>query len=143
MNKCTFNVTEKKDCQCGAVNTKIKKCTCGAKWSFTVDVGINPKTGRRKQKTVSGFNTKEEAEREAKKIEYKVMNNTYLEESDILFKDFAEDWLSHYAVTNNVKKPTLRIRRNQIANLNKFFEFIPIRDIKKKDYQKLLRKLIE
>lgn len=35
----------------------------GEKWSFTIDIGRDPLTGKRKQKTVSGFKTKKEAER--------------------------------------------------------------------------------
>ncbi|AXF39523.1 tyrosine-type recombinase/integrase [Paenibacillus larvae] len=35
----------------------------GEKWSFTLDIGKDVKTGKRKQKTVSGFKTKKEAEK--------------------------------------------------------------------------------
>lgn len=30
----------------------------GEKWSFTIDIGKDPITGKRKQKTASGFKTK-------------------------------------------------------------------------------------
>ncbi|ERI06612.1 Arm DNA-binding domain-containing protein [Aneurinibacillus aneurinilyticus] len=33
----------------------------GSKWSFSIDIGRDPGTGKRKQKTVSGFKTKKEA----------------------------------------------------------------------------------
>jgi integrase len=47
----------KRGCKC----EKGKKCTCGATWSFSIDVGRDPKTNKRKQKTISGFKTQKEA----------------------------------------------------------------------------------
>lgn len=35
----------------------------GEKWSFTLDIGKDVKTGKRKQKTVSGFKTKKRPKR--------------------------------------------------------------------------------
>lgn len=34
----------------------------GEKWSFTIDIGRDPLTGKRKQKTVSGFKRKKPKE---------------------------------------------------------------------------------
>lgn len=48
----------KRGCTC----PKGKRCNCGATWSFRIDVGTDPKTGKRKQETGSGFSTKAEAE---------------------------------------------------------------------------------
>lgn len=36
----------------------------GDRWYFVIDIGINPQTGKRKQKWFSGFSTKKEAEKE-------------------------------------------------------------------------------
>ena len=47
----------RRNCTC-----KKTKCTCGSKWVYKVDVGINPITGRRKQVTKGGFSTKQEAQ---------------------------------------------------------------------------------
>lgn len=139
--KCTCGVKNKKECSCGASKVKLKKCACGAKWEYTVEVGMNPKTGTRKQKSVGGFNTKEEAEKAAAIVEYELVTKTYIEESNVIFKDFAEEWKAHYAVTNKVKQGTLRIRKNEISHLNKYFEYLPMKDLKKKDYQKALNDL--
>lgn len=35
-----------------------RNCFCGSKWAFVVDIGIDPVTGKRKQKSKSGFRTK-------------------------------------------------------------------------------------
>jgi len=120
---------------------KIKKCTCGAKWEYTIEVGLNAKNGRRKQASKGGFNTKDEAEKAATIIEYELLNKTYVQESNINFKDFSKQWKDNYAITNKVKKGTLRIRGNEINLLMKYFEYLPLKDIKKKDYQKALNDL--
>lgn len=49
----------KRGCKCA----DKKKCKCGAKWSFTVDLGRDPVTNERQQTTRSGFKTKGEAEK--------------------------------------------------------------------------------
>lgn len=41
------------------VKAKNKK---GYTWSFTIEVGIDPETGKRKQITRRGFDTKKDAE---------------------------------------------------------------------------------
>ena len=46
-------------CKC-----KGKKCSCGASWAFIEDIGIDPKTGKRKQKKKSGFRTKKEVKQQ-------------------------------------------------------------------------------
>jgi hypothetical protein len=50
----------RRGCKC-----KKKKCSCSSKWAFTIDIGVDPVTGKRKQKVKSGFNTKQEAEESA------------------------------------------------------------------------------
>jgi integrase len=44
----------------------------GDTWSFTIDIGKDPITGRRRQKTVSGFKSEKEAWREAYKLEEQI-----------------------------------------------------------------------
>jgi len=134
-------VINKTKCTCGAGKAKIKKCTCGAKWEYIIEVGVNPKNGRRKQVSKGGFDTKDEAEKAATIVEYELLNRTYIQESDINFKDFSKQWKDNYAVVNKVKKGTLRIREHEINLLMKYFEYLPLRDIKKKDYQKALNDL--
>lgn len=82
-------------CKCPS---ERKRCTCGAKWYYRYDI-IDPVTGRRKQKETKGFRTKAEAEREAKRIQYELQVGTYVEEKDITFGRFTEEWLEYYAST--------------------------------------------
>lgn len=76
------------------VSAKNKK---GYTWSFTVQAGINPETGKRR-----GFDTKKEAELAANNILAEIDDGTYIEEKDILFKDFITDYL------NLIAKPSVK-----------------------------------
>ncbi|WP_255428567.1 Arm DNA-binding domain-containing protein [Sporosarcina sp. resist] len=81
----------KRGCTCGP-----NRCICGKTWSFVIDIGKDPKTGERQQKTKGGFKTKQEAEAAASAIITEVNQGAYVKESDILFKDFANVWLPAY-----------------------------------------------
>lgn len=120
---------------------KKKRCTCGAKWSFTIDRGPDPSTGRRRQVTRSGFDTLEQAENACTALIYELKNGTFIEESNILFKDFTQEWLSIYEKTHKVKVSSVRIRRHEINKLLPYFAHIRIKDITRKMYQEALNDL--
>ncbi|MCW2277773.1 tyrosine-type recombinase/integrase [Heliophilum fasciatum] len=128
----------RRGCKCGK-----KKCTCGAKWSFTIDIGIDPATGERKQKTKSGFATKAEAEAAAAALILEIQDGTYVSETNILFKDFAQEWLSFYKNTGNVKISTVRVRQHELDKLMPYFANLKIKDITSKMYQLALIDLKE
>lgn len=60
------------------------------KWSFTVDVGTNPATGRRIQKSRSGFQTKKEAQAACAELVNEVEKGLYRQSSNVLISDFYE-----------------------------------------------------
>ena len=104
----------------------------GSGWSFSVEIGLHV-NGKRKQQTVSGFKTKKEAQLAAAEIEQAVANETFVKESDIYFKDFADEWMSLYS--QNVKPSTARIRQHEIDLLLYYFKTQKLKDITKKAYQ--------
>ncbi|WP_134705131.1 tyrosine-type recombinase/integrase [Ammoniphilus sp. YIM 78166] len=113
----------------------------GDKWSFTIDIGIDPKTGKRKQKTSSGFKTKKEAQAAAAALQHELSSGTHIDETDMMFKDFAEEWLSLYEKTENVKESTIRVRKHEIKRLLDYFAHIRIKDVTKRMYQEALNGL--
>lgn len=125
----------KRNCTCGK-----KRCTCGAKWYYRYDI-IDPITGKRKQKEVGGFRTKPEAEEAAKKILAELQNGTYIEEKDITFEQFSQEWLTGYQNTGKVKISTVRIRQTEINRLMSHFGKLKLKDITKKQYQDALNNL--
>lgn len=129
----------KPGCKC----PKAQKCKCGAKWGFLVDVGINPATGKRKQKFKGGFSTKKEAE--AAKVTFlaEVQAVGFVDPSKAMFADIANEWLESYAADAELKPGTIRIRKHEIGRLNLRLKFARIKDISAGQYQEALRQLKE
>lgn len=127
------------NCKC----PKDKKCKCGAKWGFLIDIGINPQTGKRKQKFRGGFKTKKEAEAAAASFLLELNNGTFVEEKNISFEQFAQDWLKGYKGTGRVKISTIRVRQHEINRLMPYFAKLKMKDISKKNYQDALLDLKE
>jgi len=124
----------RKYCKC----PKNRKCTCGAKWYFAIDIGIDPKTGKRKQKRKGGFATRKEAEIAAANLVKELADGTYIEESDITFKDFSQQWIEMYEASGTVKISTIRVRKHEIKRLMDYFAKLRLRDITLKRYQDAL-----
>src|SRR5690606_8263573 len=123
----------KRGCKCDP-----KNCTCNKKWEYVIDVGINPKTGRRRQETKGGFNTLQEAEVAAAARITEVNNGTFIKESNLLFKDFTGQWLSYYIQRNAPKPGTIRLRKYSINKLLNYFSHIKLKNITEETYQAAL-----
>lgn len=112
----------------------------GNKWSFTIDIGIDPRTGKRLQKTMSGFSTKKEAQVAAAKMQVECSDNTFVNEQNIMLVDFVDDWMRMYEKTG-VKESTLRVRKHETGHLKKAFKYIKLKDITRKMYQEFINDL--
>nr|WP_246031794.1 Arm DNA-binding domain-containing protein [Salibacterium salarium] len=118
-----------------------KKCSCDAKWAFTVDIGIDPVTCKKRQKVKSGFNTKQEAEEAVATLIHELNEGTYLEETDKTFSDFEIEWLPIYSESKDVKPGTIRVRLHEIGKVLPYFAQLKLRDITRKIYQDVLNDL--
>ncbi|PEA87050.1 site-specific integrase [Bacillus thuringiensis] len=96
-----------------------------------------------KEKSKGGFKTKKEAQHAAAKTEEKIACGIKIQNEDMLFKNYIEDWLEVY------KKPTVRkitysvIERNVRLNLIPKFGKYKIKEITRNDYQKWINSLPE
>ncbi|KIL72347.1 Phage integrase [Bacillus badius] len=106
-----------------------------------MDIGKDPKTGKRKQKKKSGFRTKKEAEAAAAILKNEINQGVYVEESDVIFEDFANEWLALYEGTGIVKESTVRIRRHEIKRLADYFARLKLKNITRRQYQNALNDL--
>lgn len=89
----------------------------GNSWSFTVDVGKDPRTGKRKQKTQSGFKTKKEAQNALAEMVTHVDKGIYIESSKRKFKEFTLEYIEniYYAkVKASSYEAAINIINNQI-----------------------------
>lgn len=127
----------KPKCRC----PKDKRCNCGATWSYITDTGINPKTGKRKQKKKGGFRTRGEAVIAEAILQAELAKGTYVDEKNITFEAFAEQWLQIYSSTGKIKISTVRVRAHEIARLSKHFAKLKMKDITRLQYQDMLTKL--
>lgn len=84
------------------VKAKNKK---GYTWAFTLELGRDPETGKRKQVTRRGFDSKKEAELVANQLSIDIENENYIKESEIYFNSFINDYLNLVA-KQNVKSST-------------------------------------
>lgn len=120
---------------------KTKKCNCGASWSYILDVGIDPATGRRKQKKKGGFQTKTEAQDAAALLYAELTQGTYVEEKDITFEEFVKTWKEIYTKSGKTKISTHRVREHEIGRLKPYFQKLKMKNITREQYQSALNDL--
>lgn len=109
----------------------------GKTYTYTVDVGRDPITGKRQQISKGGFKTKKECQDALAKIITEYNQGTYVNESEITFKEFADKWLELYEKTG--KKPgSVRARTTQSKALVKYFKQAKIKEITGIMYQDFL-----
>ena len=68
----------------------------GSKWSFTIDISTDTE-GKRKQKTVSGFNIKKEAELHCAELITQIAKGEYLDQSKDTLSSFLNEWIETIA----------------------------------------------
>jgi integrase len=68
----------------------------GDKWAVVIDLGRDPSTGKRKQKWLSGFRTKKEAENASAEYIQKINSGQMVETSNITLEDYLRKWIETY-----------------------------------------------
>ena len=71
-----------------------------------------------------------------REIQESIKKQQYVPGSNVTFEEFAADWLKIYS--QQVKISTVRIRKHNVAWLNRRFAKIPLQRITKRDYQMFL-----
>jgi integrase len=78
----------------------------GSSWSFVVDRGIDPATGRRRQQRRSGFRTRREAEEAVRKTIAALVDGTFVERTDQTLDEYLNSWLESLVSGQRVKAKT-------------------------------------
>ena len=92
-------------------------------WRYVLDAGQDPRTGRRKQKKVSGFKTQREAAQAREQARQLLENGGRIDADKITFGEHLNDWLDRRARTGNERTIHLyrRIAHNHLLpNLGHF-----------------------
>lgn len=114
----------------------------GAGYQIVVDVGRDPLTGKRKQKSVGGFKTKKEAEKALAEMIAKVEKGEYFEAEKISLKEFLDHWLETYAKVNVAPKTFTRYK--EFCNtINNYIGHNMLNQIKPAHIQKFYSVLID
>lgn len=104
---------------------------------FRYDI-INPETGKRKQKETKGYETALEAFQAGMRILDELNGKTYVEEKNMTFKDYIDDWIKSYRAHGNVKESTIFIREFNLKKAAQYLGHIKLKEITKKQYQDML-----
>lgn len=111
----------------------------GTTYTYRLEAGRDPITGKRKRVSKSGFKTAKEARAAAQPILNKLLLGENIIESDITFSEYADEWFNGHCI--GLKLYTKRNIQAIIAKLNKYFGNMKIKDINLYTYQQFLNNL--
>jgi integrase len=115
----------------------------GDTWSYTIETGRDPVTGKRKQKTEGGFRLKADAQAAVNLLENDLINKKYVNESEIIFEKYAEQWIKKYETMENVKISTVYNRKTTLKKWVSLFGGQKLKGISKGMYEEALLGLLE
>jgi integrase len=69
-------------------------------WTLWVDVGRDPKTGKRKQQTLTIHGNKKDAERELRAVLTRIEGGAYIKPTKLTVGEFLIQWLENHVLTN-------------------------------------------
>lgn len=69
----------------------------GDKWAFWIELPKDPETGKRRQKTRSGFRTKREAQAAMTQLMAQLQAGTFVEPTRLTFAAYADQWLEQHS----------------------------------------------
>lgn len=70
----------------------------GKRYSIVLEVGTNPLTGKRKQKWISGYRTKKDAQTDLIKIQREIQTGEYVEPTKLTTGEWLDEWMEHYSI---------------------------------------------
>lgn len=86
----------------------------GSKYSIIIDIGKDPKTGKRQQKWFSGYKTKKEAQADLARIINELEQNTFIIPSDETLKGYLDYWIEQRE--HNLSPTTIYGYKSMINN---------------------------
>ena len=79
-------------------------------WTWVLDVGVDPVTGKRRQRTKGGYRTKRDAELALREVHAQRAAGTFVEPSRVTLAAFVEQWLAHLVVIGRAPRTVERYR---------------------------------
>ena len=129
-----------KRCQCRDENGK-RLTNCRKKhgsWAYTIDVGKDPATGKRKQLVRSGFRTRDEAEHRMTGTLASLNAGTWTDDQGITVGEWLDTWLGEQAARGGSPK-TLSGYRSHVEKVWKpRIGDVRLRDLRREHVEKAL-----
>lgn len=118
----------------GAFMGQYKKRADG-RYCTTVQLGVDPATGKKIKKTIYAKSIKE-LQRKVVDTNIQIQNNVLIKSPDILFMDYAKSWFSTYKSIKSIN--TKAMYSNVIEKHLQSIDYIPINKIVNSDIQNII-----
>lgn len=125
----------------GKIYVYKRKSKKGFSWTYRIEAGKDPATGKRRCVTGSGFKTAKEARAAAQPRLNKLLLGQNIIDSKILFSDYAAKWLEEYSV--NRKYNTVKMITWAMKVVNLYFKNKQLKNITTYDCQCLLNDFVQ
>jgi len=113
----------------------------GATWSYVVDVGRDPASGRRRQRTKGGYRTKKEAQQALAALIRTLGDGTYVARDPQTLDEWITRWLGTMAP--KVRSSTLRDYANGLARVTEQLGQMPLQSLRPLDVEELYASLLK
>ena len=111
-------------------------------WAVVVDIGYDPRLGKRRQRWISVKGTKRDAERRLAEIIHDLNAGTYTEPTGLTLADYLDQWMDDYVATS-VRPRTAEVYGSTVRGLQKAFGGIGIASLRPQHVQRYYAGLLE
>ena len=113
----------------------------GTTWSYVVDIGRDPATGHRRQRTKGGFRNKREAERTLATVVRNLDDGTYVARDPQTVEEWVKRWLK--TMKPKVRSSTLRDYSNGLGRLVDRLGQLPLQSLRPLDIEEFYASLLK
>jgi integrase len=112
----------------------------GSTWTIVLDVGSDPVTGRRRQKSKGGFPTRKAAEAGLRKLAVSVDADRFVERSTNTVGEYLDEWLE--VVQPRLRPTTWNSYRQSVAHIKGRIGAVPLQSLAPLEVEDLYKQLL-
>jgi integrase len=112
----------------------------GSTWTVVLDVGSDPVTGRRRQKSKGGFRTRKAAEAALRQLSASVDAGRFVERSTKTVGDYLDEWLE--VVRPRLRPTTWNSYRQSVAHIKGRIGAVPLQSLAPLEVENLYKQLL-
>lgn len=111
-------------------------------WSFVVDRGIDPVTGKRRQQRRSGFRTSQAAEDALRRTIQQLTDGSFVERTDQTVDEYLTEWLAGLTARRQVKAKTVKSYEECVARVRPDLGPVRLQALKPVDVERCYARLL-